>query len=195
MIDNFNQIKDILEFDSEDDFYHLQILKRKKEHPELKSNAIVIKSYYISSIDYLIEKKEEIIAICNHHTARACINLNRRSFEKIAFQLLRKVTDQILNKDFRSARKAYESVCGAYPNEKNKKWIVDIDTNDIEIVRDIARAIYYCDPHPGEVKVDAVIKTKNGYHLISKPFNTTQFAHKYPNIDIQKDNPTLLYFP
>ena len=29
-VDNFEQIKSMLAFDSEDDFYHLQILKRKK---------------------------------------------------------------------------------------------------------------------------------------------------------------------
>ncbi len=31
MINNLNQIKTLLKFDSEDDFYHLQIIKRKKE--------------------------------------------------------------------------------------------------------------------------------------------------------------------
>jgi hypothetical protein len=39
MVDNFEIIKSLLQFDSEDDFYHLQILKRKKENPELGSNS------------------------------------------------------------------------------------------------------------------------------------------------------------
>lgn len=37
MINNLNQIKELLNFESEDVFYHLQVLKRKKEHPELGS--------------------------------------------------------------------------------------------------------------------------------------------------------------
>jgi len=35
MIDNFEQIKKLLTFETEDDFYFGQILQRKKEHPEL----------------------------------------------------------------------------------------------------------------------------------------------------------------
>jgi len=49
MVNNFKQIKELLEFESEDDFYHLQILKRKKEYPELGSNSATIKTYYLKS--------------------------------------------------------------------------------------------------------------------------------------------------
>lgn len=80
MINNLEQIKGLLVFNSEDDFYHLQIIKRKKEHPELGSNSYVVKTYYISSIDYLNKKFEEIQVLCQYHNARSCINLNRRSF-------------------------------------------------------------------------------------------------------------------
>ena len=48
MIDNFELIKSLLKFESPDDFYHLQILKRKKENPELGSNSRVVKTYYVS---------------------------------------------------------------------------------------------------------------------------------------------------
>jgi hypothetical protein len=34
MVDNFEKIIPLLKFDSEDDFYHLQILMRKKENPQ-----------------------------------------------------------------------------------------------------------------------------------------------------------------
>jgi hypothetical protein len=43
--------------------------------------------------------------------------------------------------------------------------------------------------------VEAVIPTKNGYHLITERFDVKEFAEKYPDIDIQKKNPTLLYYP
>jgi hypothetical protein len=127
MVDNIEQISSLLNFESDDDFYHLQIIKRKKEHKDLGSNSACIKTYYVNSIDYLNMKYPEIKSLCDFHNARACINLNRRSFEKIGFHTLRKVTDQIMNKDFKSIRKAYESVCGTYSNENQKKWIIDID--------------------------------------------------------------------
>ena len=33
----------------------------------------------------------------------------------------------------------------------------------------------------------------NGIHLITTSFNLQQFKEKYPDIDIHKNNPTLLY--
>ena len=40
-----------------------------------------------------------------------------------------------------------------------------------------------------------VIPTKNGYHLITTRFDIMEFKEYFPDIDIQKKNPTLLYLP
>jgi hypothetical protein len=48
---------------------------------------------------------------------------------------------------------------------------------------------------PEGPKIEAVIPTKNGYHLITGKFDVKTFKDKYPDIDIQKKNPTLLYLP
>ena len=130
MINNLDIIKDLVKFESSDEFLHLQILKRKKENPDLGSNSYVVKTFYVRSWEYLESKMPEIINLCDFNNARACINLNKRSFESMAFHALKKVTDQIMNKDFRSVHKAYESVCGAYCKDSEKKWIIDIDWVD-----------------------------------------------------------------
>ena len=39
------------------------------------------------------------------------------------------------------------------------------------------------------------IPTKNGLHLICRPFNSAKFCHKYPEVDVHKDNPTILFVP
>jgi len=132
MVDNFQQIHKLLVFESADTFYHLQIIKRKKEHPELTSNSKIIKTYYVQSHEYLTMKEEEIKLLCQHHNARACINLNQRSFEKTAFQTLAKISNQIMNKDYKSVRKSYESVCGKHSSEVEKKWIIDVDNFNME---------------------------------------------------------------
>ena len=191
MINNLNQIKTLLQFNSEDDFYHLQIIKRKKEHPELGSNSYIVKTYYVKSLEHLDNIFPEIINICNFHNARACINLNKRSFEKIAFHTLKKVTDCILNKDYKSVRKAYESVCGSYSNESEHKWIIDIDDKDYDS-SEMEILMYYILPEGN--KVITRIETKNGYHLITKPFNLQDFNQHY-SMDIHKNNPTILYIP
>jgi hypothetical protein len=184
-MNNIELIKPLLSFNSEDDFYHLQILKRKKEHPELGSNSYVVKTYYIRSIQHLENIMNEVICICDFHNARACINLNKRSFEKLAYQMLKKVTDCILNKDFKSVRKSYESVCGSFSNEKdNKKWIIDVDDKTThKVLEEHFKWI--------NVPILANIPTKNGCHLIVNPFDIKLFITKS---DIHKNNPTLLYF-
>lgn len=195
MINNLEQIKKIIEFDSEDDFYHLQIIKRKKEHKELGSNSMIVKTYYVKSYDHLDKIMPEIICLCDFHNARGCINLNRRSFEKLAFQNMRKVTDQIMNRDFRSVKDSYNSVCGAYSNEPNKKWIIDIDEKDQNKIQIIENDIKNCEPNRRENKTIALLETKNGYHLITSVFRLDQFKELNPTIEIHKDNPTILYIP
>ena len=201
MRDNFQQIMKLLQFRSEDDFYHLQIIKRKKDHPEIGSNSIVVKTYYIKSVDHLDQVGPEIVALCEFHGARACINLNRRSFERMAFHTLKKVTDQIMNKDFKSVRKAYESVCGAYANEQDKSWIIDIDNisidafnhspDMIELRKKIIELIIDTGKEP---RLD-YIRTRSGVHIICRPFNLQKFKEVYPTLDVHKDNPTILYIP
>src|SRR6056297_3328486 len=106
MINNFDTIKLLLDFRSDDDFYHCQIIKRKKEHPELRSNSYIVKTYYIKKYEELDYYRDEMIALAELHNARVQINLNRRSFEKMAFHTQKKIADQLMNKDYRSVRKA-----------------------------------------------------------------------------------------
>ncbi len=190
MNNNFEQIKNLLAFESEDDFYHLQILKRKKEHPDLGSNSYVVKTYYIKSLESLDFYKDEIICLCEFHNARACINLNKRSFEKASFHTLKKISDQIMNKDYRSTRNAYNSVCGAVSNvgKDGKRWIIDIDIKSMAVVDEVRSQL------PEDVYID-VIKTKNGYHLITKPFNLQEYREVIGEHDLHKNNPTILYIP
>jgi len=44
-------------------------------------------------------------------------------------------------------------------------------------------------------KVEEVIPTKNGYHLITDRFDVLEFKKHFPEIEIQKKNPTILYIP
>jgi len=200
-VDNFEQIKSLLVFDTEDDFYHLQILKRKKEHLDLGSNSLVIKTYYVTSAEYLEMKRVEITQLCDFHSARAYINLNRRSFEKIAFNTLKKITDQIMNRDFRSVRKAYESTCSVHSNEPHRKWVLDVDWEDYgddedrqkEALIAIRQNVELLLQEAGKELTVHVIKTKNGVHLITPAFNAQTFKEQFPEVDIQKNNPTILY--
>lgn len=43
-------------------------------------------------------------------------------------------------------------------------------------------------------KVCLAVPTKSGVHLITHPFDVGTFQKSFPNIDVHKNNPTLLYF-
>ena len=74
-----------------------------------------------------------------------------------------------------------------------KTLILDIDTKESVDVNLVIEATHYIEPIG--TKCIALIETKNGYHLITKPFNSKVFGEKYPEIEIHKNNPTILYVP
>jgi len=192
-INTFDDIKQFINPKSDDEFWHLQILKRKKENPELGSNSLVLKTHYITSVEHLEKLMPSIINLCKSENARAMINLNRRSFEQIAFQMLRKVSEQIFNKDFKSVRKSYENVCGKFGSEKDKKWIIDIDVNDPSVVKEVQEFIDGIQPEGTKTLV--VLRTKNGFHIITKPFRLDIYNKKFPEHEVHKNNPMNLYIP
>lgn len=200
-INNLEQIKPLLNFETEDDFYFLQIIKRRKENPEMNSNSSVIKTYYISSIEYLEKKMPEIVLFCQKSNARACISLNRRSYKKIAFHTLKKVTEQICNDDFKSVRNAYDKACGAYNSETDKRWIIDLD-GEMWIPRSIdALKNLLIDVPPEGDKFITLLDTPNGKHMIAKPFHLGELNSKKSGTflkmhmpDVHKNNPTILYY-
>jgi len=194
MIDVYNQIKHLLVFESEDDFYYLQILQRKKENPQIGSNSRVIRNYYITSLDYLEKHYEEIKTLCNVFNARAMLRLNKRSFSKVAFKAIQNVANSLSNREYSFVHKSYDRSCGDGHNDSVKKWIVDIDgAVTIQDIDSIYEFIKECTPKGDKMLV--WLPTKNGIHLITTPFDLSVFRTKYPNIDIHKDNPINLYIP
>ena len=192
MINNFELIKNILDFSDSDKFYFIQILKRKKDNPELEKNTKVIDSFYIYSESQFNSVSSKIIDLCDRNNARAYIRLNRRSDKTIALNLLAKVATRIANNEHK-VRDLYDSVAGETHSEENTTWVVDVDyelTNHVHIVETIISSLQKetnCKP------ICYQIPTKNGIHLITSPFNIQAFNSHGMNIDIHKDSPTLLY--
>ena len=194
MVDNLDKILPLLKFESEDDFYYLQILQRKKENPQLGSNSRVIKNYYIKSEEHLINRYDEIKKLCEVFNARASIRLNKRSFEKVGFKTMVNLSNTIMNKEYQFLPKSYDRACGLGHNDKNKKWILDIDGmltyNEIFKIEEVIERA-----EPSDKKIIVYLPSKTGLHLITKPFDLREFSSLYPEIEIHKDNPTNLYIP
>lgn len=191
VIDNFDLVIPFLKFESEDDFYYLQILQRKKENPQLGSNSRVIKNYYIKSVEELLKKKDEIVGLCLQFNARASMRLNKRSFRKVAFKAMVNIANSMSNQEYEFIKASYDRACGLGHNDKDKKWILDIDKgDDYEGIKK-----FLTETPPNGFKYMIEIPSKSGVHLITNPFDLREFSQKFPEIAIMKDNPTNMFIP
>lgn len=194
MVNNFEQISKLLTFEQPTDFYYVAILRRKSDgHEDATKSVKVVEQYAIYKGD-LERRKDEIIADCEKYQARAYIYINRRDASKVAVRTARLILEYIETGDYAAVRNAYwKSVGRKHDSGKDKLWIVDIDEKDIVLTDEVHDDITNIAPVGNKV-VD-MITTKNGYHLITKPFNLEIFRETYPDIDVHKDNPTILYIP
>jgi hypothetical protein len=201
-MNNLEHIQHLLNFSDPDKFYFIQILKRRKDNPDMLQDMRLIGSYAVSSELQLQRKMEEITRICDSENARAYIRLNRRSKKKVALQLLARLATMIANEQY-DAMNSYWSVAGEYAAEEDKTWVVDIDHKDFvgrkELLIKIHAKIEDLQIEAGNSPRMDIIPTKNGYHLLTRPFNLqalkTFLAILAVNIDCHKDNLTLLYIP
>ena len=206
MRDNFHIIEPLLDFKEPNTFYFIQILKRRKDNPGLKTGVQTIDNLYIYTPEDLNKLKEKIVERCIKNNARAYINLNRLDTEKIALQTLRKIADLVIQGDYRAVKNAYSSVCGTYHSESEKRWVVDIDSDVIYLKDEVRQVI---ESLQSEIKghnyrILAEIPTRSGVHLITNPFNMHLFRKimaeranssedGYLKIEVQKNSPTILY--
>ena len=210
MIDNLHLIKSLLSFDNEGDFYMLYVLKRKKDQPEGErdnhQSVRTIKSYCITSVEYLEKRYDEIKMLCEVFKARAYIHVAKQNHKDVSLNMLTEIVTRIQLGQI-NQKNVFDSVVGQLKT-KESRWIVDIDEKEISPMM-VAHIEYECRPvtevkfdevgipigHLVGPKIEAIIPTKNGHHLITKRFDVMRFKERYPDVDIQKKNPTLLFLP
>jgi hypothetical protein len=198
-IDNIDIIKKLLNFSEVGDFYMLYIFKRKKDQPQGErdnhQSVRTIKTYCIESIDHLDRRYDEIKQLCEMFKARAYIHIQKQNHKDVSLNMLATLAERI--RDGVSNQKGlFDSVVGQIKT-REKRWIVDIDTKDEIVVHRVVHIIESL--RPEGTKVESVIPTKNGYHLITGRFDVLEFNKKMGEFgdvpDIAKKNPTLLYYP
>ena len=218
-VDNFDIIKRLLMFEDKDDFYFLQIIQRKKDGndvPSANNGYRTIKTYYIRSLEDFDRRKPAIIQLCEQNNARAYINLNVRNAKEVALTAAKAYIDLVREDRYNQGHRVYDHACGVTPKMGvKKKWIVDVDTKDIDKVKRLCDVICKCRSgcHYNAINdvYDNVIEeipTPHGVHLITHGFDVSEFKkHLQAECDtifteeeikemcnVKKDNPTILYF-
>lgn len=199
MIDNIEQLKHLLHFEAPGDFYMLYVLKRKKDQPESErdnhQSVRTIKTYCIDSVDHLERRYEEIKQLCEMFKARAYIHVQKQNHTDVSLDMMVQLAQRIKNGQ-PNQKGLFDSVVGQIKTQE-KRWIVDIDSKDETVVKRIANLINSIRPEGN--KIIMTIPTKNGFHLITNRFDVLEFQKAMFTQgdvpDIQKRNPTLLYYP
>jgi hypothetical protein len=203
MIDNLKTIKGLLNFENEGDFYMLYVFKRKKDQPEGErdnhQSVRTIKTYCVNSIEYLEKRYDEIKQLCELFKARAYIHVQKQNHKDVSLNMMVALAQRIQDGNLRQQH-LFDSVVGQLKTLE-KRWIIDIDNVSTD---GFGHDDYYISMrnYINELQVDAnkstemvFVKTKTGFHIITQPFNLMKFKERYPEVDVQKKNPTLLYLP
>jgi hypothetical protein len=201
MINNLELIKPLLNFENEGDFYMLYIFKRKKDQTTDKANhqsVRTIKTYCVDSIEYLENRMEEIEQLCEMFKARAYIHIQKQNHKDVSLNMMVALAEKIRNGQH-NQKNLFDSVVGQLKTYE-KRWIIDIDTQSIHIKNMMVNIIESIRPTDKGSKIEAIIPTKSGIHLITKRFDVMEFGKQLTQRgevvpDIQKKNPTLLYYP
>lgn len=210
MIDNFDLIKSMFYFKEVNNmFFHCQIVQRAKDHKGEKVREGAIRTYLIRSAEHLMRLKDEIILLCEHYGARAYINVAGKDFSKLQSLMLIKIANDVHQGIVRNPEKYLYSAAGELKS-KSPKWVVDID--DVSMEKSVKKKLLelYLEAnrrnHP-EISMEAIkeaeryyicaeVPTRQGIHLIVRPFNVKAFNECFPDIDIHKNSMgTLLYYP
>ena len=210
MTNNFQAISDFLteQFSSlngddclvkDDIFYNVALIGRKKD------NALVdgkVKSYTINDISDLDKYKQEIITICDALKVRAYISVNYKSHKQVTLDAMVEYANDIAQDCFNNSRGIYDSVVAKFADRKKQLWIIDVDKDDsfgksVDELTDLCiKTIESCKPYK---KIVTVIPTKSGKHIITHPFDASEFYLKIGELVklgsnlIKKNDMTLLY--
>ena len=202
MINNIELIEPLLNFEKKGDFYMLYVFKRKKDQPEGErdnhQSVRTIKTYCIESLDHLERRYDEIVELCEMFKARAYIHVQKQNHFDVSLNMMVALAQRI--QDGNHVQKGlFDSVVGQIKTQE-KRWIVDIDTKSLHIQNMVINIIEMVKPNDNGSKIIAIIPTKNGVHLITKRFDVMEFDKQMKERgedvpDIQRKNPTLLYYP
>jgi hypothetical protein len=131
--------------------------------------------------------------------ARAYIHIQKQNHKDVSLEMMMSLAQKI--KDGQHVQKnLFDSVVGQLKTNE-KRWIIDVDNISIDGFNhspsqiEMREFINELQKEAGREPHMTFIKTKSGFHIITQPFNVMKFKERYPQIDIQKKNPTLLFYP
>ena len=202
-VDNFETISNMLTFNSDDDFYYIQIIKRKKDNPtEAFKYCQYLKYYQITSVSELMGLKNEIVDFCQTNNARAYIMLNPRSATAVNNYT------NVLQKKFQKRGRGYSKYRGhefEVAAGQRKDWnsrpvsIIDVDTTDEKVFDEVRQLLKingitptteYKTPNGG---LHIVLPNKDARNIDFSKFDGGKKLGLFATVHFVIDLPAILY--
>lgn len=220
---NFDILKDFMDFSDPNKFYLALVVQRKKDNPELDRSERIIKNYMIPSREKLEYVRDEMETLCQVFNARVYLYINRRSFKNTQKAMAKVLIDQICAESVSNLNHLFDS-CAAAHGCGDKLWIIDVDLPkrpyvcgsdsymrlESEVKMKLFDELERLKPElpDGERRVQLVLPTKNGFHMVTRPFDTREWERirnsvlslepKYGeeiDLELKKDAMVNLIFP
>lgn len=173
------------------EFYFVQVIIRWKDHPwkigvNGSNHARTLKNYSIYNAEQLEKYKRDIIEVADIRGARVYIRPARRNGKMIAYKMIEMLWEH-LQRDVYTLAWLYDQACWL-DKWTERIWLIDIDDKSEEFLNEVIECINKIKPYDC---VKYSLPTKAGFHIVTKPFDLREFKYE---VDIHKNNPTLLYF-
>lgn len=196
-VNNYSYIRDMLKFESPHDFYFLQVIKRRKDNPGMSKDQRLIQSYFVDNLKYFDSIQQRLIEQCETNNARSYINLNVRDANKVASDTIKRIVDYSMEGKPLMANRAFETACGKGSSDRERKWVIDLDNDTgyeaTEVCEYIRELFTKFKSHKQRQLIYDVLPTKSGLHVVSSPFNITEFIKRFPGLSVHKNSPVLLH--
>jgi len=193
MINNSEKIRPMLSFEK-DDFYFVQVLKRRKDNTNMEKDMVILNNFYIDSLEDFDKKLPFIKWVCDSENARAYFRLNKRNYKDLAPHMVKRVVEIAFGNDCHALKNVFDSVAGEFHSDPDKKWLIDVDDDKNIDYTELVDTVVELQKDAGREPMTALFPTKNGVHLITRPFNLIKFKVMFL-VDVHKDANTILYCP
>ena len=165
IVDNISKISSLLNF-KEGTFYYIQVIQRKKDHPELEKSDMKRYQTFITSIGDFNIHLPRIKKVCEDYGARAYIRLIPRSLERLAKECALEYVKRIARGEYKRVWDIPNrlALSDEVRESGNLKWMFDVD--------DMSRYDNFLDNiKKAKISVISELDTVSGKHIIVKPFN------------------------
>lgn len=201
-IDNFDDIRKHLRFDKPGDMYVAHVMIRGKDiNSEQKKilredhqSGILVKTYYIDSLEYFDRKRSTMIDLAIQNNARVYIAMTRKNRLACNRIILKKLVDMVDDPNVRYDHLIRTSVCGCHISDY-KWWLLDVDQDTIldlsgmkstdkgfvwvehkeklidlmdEVLPQMRKLVDETKTRSGDEIF--TVPTKNGFHVMTPPF-------------------------